>query len=124
MSGIPQFNYPAFDSAAKRLRGLGLEVISPTELHSQMTWHSAMSSPDGDPERRTGSESWAELLAVDLRAVVEQSDRIALLSGWHRSKGARIEVFAGLLHGHAFYKYERMVGLVPMAHWQIKERLL
>lgn len=126
MSGIPQFNFPAFDAAAKRLRGLGIEVISPAELDDEATRAAAMASPDGDPSNRdhTGGKTWTDFLARDLRVVIEQCDRIALLPGWQRSRGARLEAFTGLLCRYTFYKYDRMVGAIPMDYWEVKERIL
>jgi hypothetical protein len=32
MTGIAQFNFPAFDAAAAELRDQGYEIISPAEL--------------------------------------------------------------------------------------------
>ena len=31
MTGLPDFNYPAFNAAAAKLRALGLEVLNPAE---------------------------------------------------------------------------------------------
>ena len=33
MTGIPEFNYPAFEAAARRLRDAGFDVVSPHEVN-------------------------------------------------------------------------------------------
>lgn len=87
MSGLPEFNFPAFDAAAYRLRNQGHEVISPADLDRQ----------DGfDPSGATGFEvlslAFRERFARnDLQALLEV-DAVALLPGWQDSTGARNEV--------------------------------
>jgi hypothetical protein len=74
MSGIPDWNYPAFDQAAMRLRAAGYEVKNPADNHGRRT----------DLPR-----------ATYLRTAVRQVTRcraIALLPGWEESPGARLEV--------------------------------
>ncbi|HEX8594362.1 MAG TPA: DUF4406 domain-containing protein [Pseudomonas sp.] len=41
MTGLPEFNYPAFHAEAARLRTLGLEVENPAEnpLPANAPWH-------------------------------------------------------------------------------------
>ncbi|QHB37292.1 hydrolase [Gordonia phage Gudmit] len=73
MTGLPEFNYPAFTSAADELRRRGFEVVSPHELH------------DGDTGR-----SWEFYVRAGLRALLD-CDEVVLLHGWHRSSGARLE---------------------------------
>ena len=34
MSGLPEFNYPAFHAAAEKLRGMGFHVENPAEINS------------------------------------------------------------------------------------------
>jgi hypothetical protein len=75
MSGLPNFNYPAFYEATFELRRRGHFVISPVECAEHL---------DG-----TGAE-WADYMRVDLPELV-QCDTIVLLHGWHRSRGARLE---------------------------------
>jgi hypothetical protein len=72
MTGLPEFNFPAFHAAASKLRSLGFEVENPAE----------------NPEPSCGS--W---LAYMRMAVVQVSkvDGLILLPGWEKSKGARVE---------------------------------
>ena len=39
MTGLPDFNYPAFNAAAAKLRALGLEVLNPAENPPPPLWH-------------------------------------------------------------------------------------
>ena len=84
MSGIPEYNYPAFKAAAKELHELGFEVVAP--LHD---------NPDND---------WAKWIAKDIRILIDDGiERIYVLPNWLKSRGARLEVFLGLLLGIPVY---------------------
>lgn len=78
MSGIPEFNFPAFNALAKELRGKGYEVINPAE-------HGA-------------KDSWEQYLAYDLKLLL-QCDAIVMLPEWEQSKGAKLEYFFAVEHG-------------------------
>jgi hypothetical protein len=73
MSGLPEFNFPAFHAEAARLRALGFDIVNPAELN---------------PE--TG-KTWHDCLRTDLQAMLT-CDRLALLDGWHSSAGAHLEM--------------------------------
>jgi hypothetical protein len=72
MTGLPDFNYPAFHAAAAQLRALGAATINPAE----------------NPVPPCGSWRGYMKLAV---AQVAQCDVLVLLQGWESSKGARVE---------------------------------
>lgn len=72
MSGIAEFNHPAFHAAAARLRADGHQVVNPAEIN-----------PDT-------SKTWEECMRRDLQALADCSS-LALLPGWENSKGARLE---------------------------------
>lgn len=74
MTGIPEFNYPAFIEAAKELRKRGHGVISPVEVCADM------------PKDST----WLEYMKADIRAMLD-ADIVVLLKGWEHSRGAVIE---------------------------------
>ena len=74
MTGIPEFNFPAFNAAAARLRAAGHEVINPAE------------NEGGDT-----SKTWAYYMRQDLHHVLSV-EAIAVLPGWQRSRGATLEV--------------------------------
>lgn len=73
MTGIAEFNFPAFNSEADRLRAEGLTVLNPAD-------HGIVE----------GAE-WADYLRHDI-AGLATCQRIHLLQGWEKSKGARLEV--------------------------------
>lgn len=74
MTGLPDQNYAAFQTAAEALRGQGIQVISPHEI-----------TPPG-----VGPWSWEAHMRVDLAALLT-ADVIVLLPGWETSRGARLE---------------------------------
>lgn len=72
MTGLPDFNFPAFHATAYELRAQGLEVINPAE-HDE--------APD---------QPWAVYLRKDIRLLMD-CDAIHMLPGWTKSKGAVLE---------------------------------
>lgn len=72
MTGLPNFNFPAFHAEAARLRGLGYEVVNPAEINpdQHLTWEACMKT------------CIAALVFCDV---------IRLLPGWQNSKGASLE---------------------------------
>ena len=72
MSGLPFLNFPAFHKAASNMRTIGYEVINPAELVP-------------DPKAK-----WEDAMRADIAALVT-CDRIALLPGWEKSRGATLE---------------------------------
>lgn len=73
MTGLPEFNFPAFHAAAARLRAHGLEVENPAENPAPPcgTWQGWM------------RKSIAQLITCDA---------VVLLPNWHdNSDGARTE---------------------------------
>lgn len=108
MSGIPAFNFPAFDSAAATLRRSGWEIIVPTELDSPEVRAIALESPDGNTAEflaKTGV-TWGELLSRDLKVILDEAEGIVFLPDWEKSKGARLEAYAALSGGsRRFFAY-------------------
>lgn len=72
MSGLPDYNYPAFGAAADKLRAHGHEVLNPAD----------------NPVPPCGS--WAGYMRMALAQLV-QCECIVLLPGWDVSKGAVVE---------------------------------
>lgn len=97
MSGIPQFNIPAFDYAAERLRAAGCDAVSPAELDDPKTRQAALDSPDGEIQGTLNGETWGDFLARDVKLVADGIDAVALLPGWEGSRGAQLEVFVARL---------------------------
>lgn len=106
MTGIPQFNFPAFDTASGDLRQMGYKVVSPAEMDNEETRAMAMASPDGAPGSGSSSgETWGDFLARDVKLVADQVDAIAVLPGWDKSRGARLETFVAFLCGKPVVHY-------------------
>lgn len=72
MTGLPDFNYPAFHAEAARLRALGYDVANPAE----------------NPPSACGTWAGYMRLAIPLLC---RCDAICLLPGWASSRGASIE---------------------------------
>lgn len=72
MTGLPAFNFPAFDAKAAELRAQGRKVENPADngVHEQFTWEDYMRM------------AVAQLVTCDV---------IHMLPGWSKSKGATIE---------------------------------
>jgi hypothetical protein len=98
MSGIPQSNFPAFDEAAKHLRDLGHDIVSPAELDDEETRANSLADL---PTKQT----WGDFLARDVKIVADQVQGIVFLPGWQKSRGARLEAFVGLQCDHIFALY-------------------
>jgi hypothetical protein len=107
MTGIPQFNFPAFIDAADHLRRCGLDIVSPAEIDMEDVRCEAMASPDGKikPNGTTSGQTWGDFLARDVKIVADECDGVVLLPCWHDSKGARLEVYVALICGKPVFAY-------------------
>lgn len=72
MTGLPDFNYPAFNAEEKRIRALGCMVENPAV---NMVYR-------GSP--------WETFMRDGIKRLMD-CDILALLPGWERSRGANIE---------------------------------
>lgn len=93
MTGIPNFNFPAFESAAELLRALGHEVFSPAE-HDVETNGEAfhVDNPEGDTKKAEANGfSLRGALKADLDWICDHAEGIYMMPGWESSKGARTE---------------------------------
>lgn len=109
MTGIPQFNYPAFIEAAGNLRAWGYEVFSPAEMDDPATAAAAMASKDGAPGSGSANgETWGDFLARDVKLLADDGiEAVVVLPGWHQSRGARLETFvAHALCGMPVFAYD------------------
>lgn len=110
MSGIPAFNFPAFEHAASVLRAAGHEVISPVELDDPEQRAVSSTSPDGNPDTYAShGMSRDDFLARDAAVIVANSatlDGIVCLPGWQASDGARFEIGVAALRGIPRYDYD------------------
>lgn len=74
MTGLPEYNYPAFRAAAETLRSYGQIVFDPSEAFGDKT---------DLPKEVYMRKDLEELLKADV---------VALLPGWQSSSGAQLEV--------------------------------
>lgn len=78
MTGLPDYNYPAFNAMAAQLRASGFEVENPAEGPDLPTWSDYMRRAIGQLIR---------------------CDSVVMLPGWTRSKGACTEWFIATVLG-------------------------
>ena len=82
MTGYKDFNHPHFNEIANDLRSYGYNILNPAE------------NDGGDT-----SKSWDYYLKMDIRQLTE-CDAIAVLKGWEKSKGAKLEVHVARTLGY------------------------
>lgn len=98
MTGLPQFNFPVFDTAKKELELLGYIVVSPADLDDPASREAALASPDGAPGSGSANgETWADFLKRDVKLIADEVDAVAVLPGWENSKGSKLETFVARL---------------------------
>lgn len=93
MRGYPEFNFPAFHAASKKLRAEDHMVFSPAEKDEEVY------GKDFSKQFKTGSLEDASNLGFSLRRalgddlawICKEADAVYLLKGWEKSKGALAE---------------------------------
>lgn len=90
MTGLPDYNYPAFHAAADRLRAVGFAVVSPA-VHDD--W----------------SQPWDFYLRHSLRGLLD-CDAVATLPGWQQSRGATLELTVADVLGMPWRTVDEWVG--------------
>jgi hypothetical protein len=85
MTGIPEFNIPAFNLAGARLMGMGWAVENPADN-------------GGD-----GTRPWDWYMRQGIKQLM-RCDTIGMLDGWQKSRGAVTEARIALTLGMAFYE--------------------
>lgn len=91
MAGYPDFNFPAFASAAQELRDSGVTIVSPHEL---------ILSQEPDPKKEG-----LDYLANDFAVMSRDCQGIILLKGWPMSVGAKAELNIALVLKWPVYFY-------------------
>ena len=80
MTGLPEFNHPAFFAKAAELRAEGRTVLSPALIVGGQDWE------------------WRDWMREALKMQMD-ADVVHMLPGWRRSRGARIERRLALILG-------------------------
>jgi hypothetical protein len=97
MSNRPQFNVPAFIAAGQSIEARGDRAQLPADLDEPEVVAKLMASPDGKGD--VSGYTWGECLAMDVILIADKVDGVAVLHGWMKSKGARLETFVAFLVG-------------------------
>ena len=84
MSGVEDWNFPAFFEAERQLLELGHEVVNPAH-NDGSTYEEALASANA------GKHSWDWYMRRDLTNLIT-CDAVCLLPEWRNSKGASLEV--------------------------------
>ena len=102
MTGIDDYNFPAFERVTQALRKQGKTVVSPHEVQH-------------DDHGIPGSLHRTEYLRGDLLAMLKECNAIVVLPGWLASWGAKLEIHvAEMLEFKAFIFDESEGILVPV----------
>lgn len=98
MRGKPQYNFPAFHEAAKRLRENKWEIVSPAEMDEKQ---------DHFNPKKDKARSADHYIARDHAAIMalDTTDWIILLPGWRDSLGATSEAALGRWRGMKLLEY-------------------
>jgi hypothetical protein len=72
MTGIPEWNFPAFNMAAEDVKAMGHEAVNPADLNGE-------------------NQDWHACLRNDIKHLCD-CDAVVLLSGWENSQGAMLEL--------------------------------
>lgn len=103
MSGIKEFNFPAFFAAADLLIRLGHRVFNPAERdksrHGGVDISIGMSGDIAELVSKHGF-SLRDALRDDTHYICTTANAIAMLPGWEASKGARAEHALAFALGH------------------------
>ena len=90
MSGLPNFNFPAFMAAAEKLREEGWEVYNPAEKDAEAHLNKkATKTGDAALAIKHGFD-FREAYLWDVTSII-RADAIYMLPGWEGSPGARGE---------------------------------
>lgn len=91
MRGYELFNFPAFDDACARAKALGHDPVSPADMDREMGF-------DGTQRIEDFKFNLKAAIIRDIIAVAG-CDAIALLTGWEKSSGAKVELAAAKFLG-------------------------
>lgn len=109
MRGIPQFNYPMFNTAARQFREVGWDVFNPAERDLEV--HGVDISEGnilGSIEQASADHGFClrRALGDDTAYICSDADAILMLPGWAKSKGAVAEHALADALGLTIYYYE------------------
>jgi Domain of unknown function (DUF4406) len=91
MRGYADFNFPAFDEGAAKLRQLGHTVFNPAERDREVHGNDVNVSATGDLAD-VPQFSLRGALGADLAWICAHADAVVVLPGWDKSLGVAAEV--------------------------------
>ena len=80
MTGYPELNVPAFKAAKEVLEGTGMRIQLPIDIDNEISYW-----------------SWGDYLGEDIKIILNECQGMVLLPGWAKSRGAKLEIAAGLM---------------------------
>jgi hypothetical protein len=90
MTGVAEYNFPEFNRVATLLRAKGFNVLNPAE-------HGC--SPE---------YTWSDYMRMDIADLIN-SDIVATLPSWEKSKGANLEVYIAKQLGMPVVDYSELI---------------
>ena len=96
MTGLPDFNYPAFFEAETALLVAGYDIENP-----------ARNKPEG-------TAAWLAYMRLSL-VQIARSDGIASLPGWESSRGASVEINMACEIGIPVYRLDEWIEQVAVS---------
>ena len=95
MTGLPDFNFPRFNLAAKQLADAGIDCVNPVDVCKKYKKETVLSDPVKFQE-----------MVNEQQRLERECDAILLLDGWEKSKGVRLELKTALELGMKIYLEE------------------
>ena len=95
MTGLPNYNFDAFNAAEARLKEKGLQVFNPAKMGAEFI------AQYGDGPK--GSDNYFKLIELSADVLRCYCDAIYLLNGWQNSEGARGELILALNKGYKVF---------------------
>lgn len=99
-TGIPDKGYAAIEGCAAHLRSLGHQVISPIDVNINALGNEY--SPTHDVRFRPGYPG----LRMDIITMMGVCNAIAMMPGWDKAVGCRLEVAIAISFGFAFIDWQ------------------
>lgn len=105
MSGKPEYNRVAFEEAAKELREMYFDVVSPIEKDRESGF---------DLQGPLSPEQYWDFLGRDVETIGTSGlGAVVVLEDWYQSVGSRLEVFQALLMKIPIYAFKTMKLITP-----------
>ena len=105
MTGLPEYNAPAFRAATFDLRNRGIEVWSPVEMDEEDGVNLEAEAASATTLHSDPGWDWARALARDIGVVIRDVEAVVVLPGWTKSRGAFLETETAYAQGKSVLRY-------------------